>query len=68
MKPNISRTLGLVAGTNVLVFCQSPEESGFMCPPLNRHVGNASVRPPLVMFGFISFSPSYRAENSGVYG
>jgi hypothetical protein len=68
MKPNISRTLGLVAGTNVLVFCQSPEEPSFIFPPLNRHVGNASVHPFLLMLGFISFRPSYRAENYGVYG
>ena len=66
MKPNISLTLGLMAGTNLLVFGQSPQEPGLICLPLHRHVGNASVHQSPVMLGFISFSPTYHATGLAV--
>ena len=57
MLPDAALTLGLVAGTNVLVFCESPRELCLMCLPLHWHVGNASAHPTPVMLGSFRLIP-----------
>ena len=47
--PNAALTLGLAAGTNVLVFCQPPRDPGLDERPTQRLVGIARRQAPYRM-------------------